>query len=332
MARTEPVGETRPWSRALTAKWLVPIAAIATVVMVWVSVERTRPNPVTSPTPQAAAVPEERQPAEMTAVPRAVPGEQDNRAQEAQKIAAVPNLHKDRANAGSTASRNAVEDKPVSPPTAAPTVVGGTTARTLDGVQPSAAPADEVDPKLAERLKSATPPPPAPMPVPPVRAEPPLEQNAAAAPKSMADTVTVAREPRGGALAARSAFATPVEIRSPDSRYRWRIIPPAGVQRTTDDGATWAVVDPIATGNGPSRSSVALVAGSSPAHDVCWIVGRAGLVLLSTDGANWRQVLLPEAVDLTAVRATDATTAIVTAADGRRFGTVDGGVSWTPLK
>jgi photosystem II stability/assembly factor-like uncharacterized protein len=148
----------------------------------------------------------------------------------------------------------------------------------------------------------------------------------------MADTVTAAREPRGGALAAQSAFATPVEIRSPDSRYRWRIIPPAGVQRTMDDGATWAVVDPIATGNGQSRSSVALVAGSSPVRDVCWIVGRAGLVLLSTDGANWRRVLFPEAVDLTAVRATDATTAIVTAADGRRFATVDGGVSWTPLK
>lgn len=334
MARTEPASETRPWWRALTAKWLVPIAAIATVVIVWVSVERTRPTPVTATTPPAATPRGEPQAAEMTAGPQpARPSVQDQRAQAAQQIAAVPDLHQKRLEAGSAAPKDALEAKPGLPPAAAPTVVGGTAARTLDAAQPSPSASDNFDAKSGAALQSATPPPPAaasPMSVPPDRALPPLEQNAAA--KSMADRVTVVGESPAAGLVARGAVAAPVEIRSPESPYRWRIIPPAGVQRTTDGGATWAIVDPIATGNRGNRSSVALVAGSSPGRDVCWIVGRAGLVLLSTDGATWHRRPLPETVDATAVRATDATNAIVTTADGRRFATVDGGLSWTPLK
>ena len=76
--------------------------------------------------------------------------------------------------------------------------------------------------------------------------------------------------------------AVPVEIRSPESRYRWRIIPPAGIQRSTDDGVTWAVVDPIELASSAgNRSSITLAAGSAPARDICWIVGRGGMVLLT---------------------------------------------------
>jgi photosystem II stability/assembly factor-like uncharacterized protein len=75
-----------------------------------------------------------------------------------------------------------------------------------------------------------------------------------------------------------------------------------------------------------------LVAGASPARAVCWIVGRAGVVLLSVDGATWQRRSLPEAVDLIAVRASDARSAVVTAIDARQFATADGGATWTLVK
>jgi photosystem II stability/assembly factor-like uncharacterized protein len=62
-----------------------------------------------------------------------------------------------------------------------------------------------------------------------------------------------------------------------------------------------------------------LTAGSSPSRDVCWIVGRAGIVLVTTDGATWQRRPIPEAADLTVVRAIDARTATVITADGRQF-------------
>jgi photosystem II stability/assembly factor-like uncharacterized protein len=61
---------------------------------------------------------------------------------------------------------------------------------------------------------------------------------------------------------------------------------------------------------------------------VCWIVGAAGTVARSTDGQTWQQVTFPEAIDLSAVRASDAAHALVTATDGRTFATADGGRTW----
>ena len=75
-----------------------------------------------------------------------------------------------------------------------------------------------------------------------------------------------------------------------------------------------------------------LTAGVAPSPTVCWIVGRRGTVLLSTDGLQWRRLAFPESADLVTVQATDALTATVTTADNRRFRTADGGQTWTPLQ
>jgi len=71
-----------------------------------------------------------------------------------------------------------------------------------------------------------------------------------------------------------------------------------------------------------------VTARSTPSPNVIWLVGRAGLVQLATDGRTLLRVPFPEAVDLTAVTATDERHAIVTTADGRRFETADGGRTW----
>jgi photosystem II stability/assembly factor-like uncharacterized protein len=58
------------------------------------------------------------------------------------------------------------------------------------------------------------------------------------------------------------------------------------------------------------------------------MVGRAGVVLLSTDGLTWRRMGFPTAADLVSVRATDERTATVTDVNGRTYATTDGGMTW----
>jgi photosystem II stability/assembly factor-like uncharacterized protein len=119
------------------------------------------------------------------------------------------------------------------------------------------------------------------------------------------------------------AFAAGVEIVSPEPAFRWRLSAPAMIQRSTNGGVTW---QPQA-----APAGIVLTAGSSPARDVCWMVGRAGAVVLSIDGTAWQPRPFPEAVNLTAVRAMDAKNATVTTADGRQFSTTDGGATWSKL-
>jgi hypothetical protein len=75
----------------------------------------------------------------------------------------------------------------------------------------------------------------------------------------------------------------------------------------------------------------AIVAASAPGGTVCWMAGRAGIVVVTTDGVRFTRVGTPAAVDLTGIAAADARTATVTAADGRRFRTTDAGATWTAL-
>ena len=77
-----------------------------------------------------------------------------------------------------------------------------------------------------------------------------------------------------------------------------------------------------------SQADPQVTARSSPSPGVIWLVGRAGMVQLATDGRTFARVPFPEAVDLTAVTATDERHAIVTTADGRAFQTADGGRTW----
>jgi Putative zinc-finger len=144
-----------------------------------------------------------------------------------------------------------------------------------------------------------------------VAAAPPAEAQAAPAANAVAP-----------AQAARlREMAAPLEIAPPGAGVRWRI---AGtvLQRSSDAGATW---ETTATG-----VSTELTAGASPAPGVCWVVGRAGVVLLTIDGASWRRLPYPEITDLSSVRARDARSASVTTADGRIFSTSDAGLTWVP--
>ena len=121
------------------------------------------------------------------------------------------------------------------------------------------------------------------------------------------------------AALARSAFQRTLDIVSPDPAIRWRVSGSI-IQRSTDAGATWQMQSP--------GVDAQLTAGASPQPSVCWLVGRGGIVLLSTDGQSWRRVPFPEAADLVAVRTSSAAGASVTTADGRVLTTSDGGATW----
>ena len=111
------------------------------------------------------------------------------------------------------------------------------------------------------------------------------------------------------------------ELAAAQSTIRWRIVDGRAVQRSPDAGATWS-------NQYTAPSGVFLTAGTASSATVCWLVGRAGAIVVSTDGV-WQRVTFPDAVDLASVVAPDARTATVTTVDGRRFATADGGRTWT---
>jgi hypothetical protein len=145
------------------------------------------------------------------------------------------------------------------------------------------------------------------------------DRIAAAAPPAAAGQAVDTLARRAESAGARFA-ATALEIVSPDPLRRWRIAGLA-VQGSTDGGKTWTTQ--LASSEGE------LLTGSAPAPNIAWLAGRAGLVLLTTDGASWQRVAFPEAVDLIAIRARNERDAEVTAAGGRTFRTQDGGKTWS---
>jgi Photosynthesis system II assembly factor YCF48 len=367
MAKTTPQTHGLPWWRTVTARWLVPVAAIATALVVWVAVERgsreaaapqARP-PVVSPETSQAAVPVEPQ----------VPPQNAQQMADARSRAPVEEMKKQRASGAaesvSTSAPLTERESASRPPrpnsldrTAHAISPRAEARRDKDAAARPAAPPPASTPSAATAQSAPAPPsPPPPAPAtataaqspqpqasPPVAGQPSPQLRTQPATPGVAETVTVnaeaaSKQAGGGRGGGRVAFAAATDIRSPQPDYRWRIVPPSGIQRSTDGGVTWTTVDPVPPRSAEARlaldslvSSMALTTGSSPSRDVCWIVGRAGIVLLTTDGATWQRRPIPEAADLTAVRAVDAKSATVTTVDGRQFVTTDGGVTWTPSR
>jgi hypothetical protein len=146
-------------------------------------------------------------------------------------------------------------------------------------------------------------------------------ERAAAAPSATAPAPPAAGAADNtlGAVAQLRKQTAPVELVSPDPKFRWRVTGNT-IEHTQDGGENWI----------PVRLTVneSITGGSAPAPLVCWVVGRRGLVLLATDGTNFTLLPFPERVDLTSITATDARRATVTTADGRTFRTEDSGRNW----
>jgi len=99
----------------------------------------------------------------------------------------------------------------------------------------------------------------------------------------------------------------------------WRFDAAGVISRSDDGGATWRQ---------QAAANAGLLAGSAVSSTVCWAVGRGGIVWRTTDGEHWAPTATPADVDLLRIEATDALHATVSAVDGRRFETSDGGQTW----
>ena len=154
--------------------------------------------------------------------------------------------------------------------------------------------------------------------VPPLAAPPPSETR-----QSAEAPATPPAAPPPAALRKEEAAANDAARPAPQSlQEAVALRAPAAAQVSPSCGAEWTA--PPAVAAGP------LTASSGPSMEVCWIVGRAGTILRSTDHQNWQRVNFPEMTDLSAVLATGAQNATVSTADGRTFTTSDGGMTWIP--
>jgi Putative zinc-finger len=307
MVRTAPAGE-RPASRWHAWKlvgWGAPLAAAAALVL-WVVVGREgQPASPAAPAPtfesrQAAERDRAAAPPPATIAP-AVPPPAQPTARRAAPAAPRPSAAQEQRTRAEEPARSAElaasEARRANPNDLAGRAGAGGAGRGggRGGAGGVAGGTSAVVAPPAPAVAAPTTPPPPPPP--------------ATAPVREAD-----------ALAARAFSSVAPEFSSPDGSVRWRPAGASVVERSGDGGRTWQQV--------ALDAAVTVRAGSAPSSDVCWLVGPAGVVLLSTDGRTFRRLRFPEPADLTSVRATDARRAVVTTADGRRFATTDGGDTW----
>jgi photosynthesis system II assembly factor YCF48-like protein len=121
-------------------------------------------------------------------------------------------------------------------------------------------------------------------------------------------------------------FENPKIILASNTTVQWRLLSAGQIEQSVDSGITWT----------PQNSGVQaeLLAGSATSEAVCWIVGRGGTILRTTDGGgHWSKVVSPMRGDVAGVQAVDAiTTTIFDAAKKARFVTRDGGMTWEAAK
>lgn len=305
-------GDMPAWRRR-ALNWLVPAAAAATAVALWVLVPGQRTPLSTEPT-------SERQIAEVP--PPALPPPSS------EVISSEPlNIPVDVGADEQARERDTNAGAPVAAPASPPPAAAAPAEPSLraevpvSGGLPPSREASASAQASADRSANQG------------QASGPERRNEAA----LSETVAVQQEralnrqaaPAAAVGAAADAAAARTagsfEVVSPNPRIRWRVGPGSVVQYSADGGATWATQQTGASG--------ALTAGSAPVPEVSWLVGRAGLVLRTTDaGRQWQRVPFPETVDLTAITASSASSATVLLADGRRFATNDGGVLWIPMR
>jgi len=176
----------------------------------------------------------------------------------------------------------------------------------------------------AQAAEPAAPPATAPTPARGARAKQADAAAPAASPQSANNAVQQAPELLNEAVSVRPAAPASAAAELRDETGRQGTAPGQLQARAAFANNVCGPMWPAP----PAEVAGQITAGSSPSAAVCWIVGRGGTVLRSTDQRTWQRLSLPMTVDLTSVKATDAQSATVVTADGRTFSTVDGGVTW----
>jgi hypothetical protein len=331
-----------PWWRRLETRWFAPAlaGAAALALVVWATVPGPGERPpaaettlarsdAAEPAPPAAGAPQLGQ--------RGLANQATEPAPEARQQDAKPGDAKaaNERRAGRAASAPLATAPPPPPPAApAPRPLPASPPVTVT----SAAPVIETKPP------AITAPPPAAV----MAKSPPVGQAAgqppAAARREMFDTVTAEtvskpEAPVVAEFAAPSAIASAFTARGGAARggggrgggavqqeavapapARWRVLATGVVEKSTDNGTTWTRTEVV--------PALRITGGAAPAPEVCWLIGRGGIVLRAIDGVRFTRVTSPADEDLAAIQATNALEAIVTTASGRVRATTDGGRTW----
>jgi hypothetical protein len=313
-------GSVAPWKRWLTPgrlRWLVPVSAAATTLVVYLAMQPAPPQ-VSSPdrpTTPAGAAPASAEPG--AAPPPSGPAQPELTARRAERVPppspkASRDLPRDtRTPAGRWGAGLAVDF----PSDTRSRAVGAVPPLPVEG-QAKKAQAPE-RPRVTLDSVSVTAE---------SQAVPPLQAKGISAPVATPQARAVTAPGVAGAIVESVVVTKPGPVMtnpifSPDGSTRWRVEGGGRIFRSTDGGMTWQPQ--------PSGTTADLLAGAAPTPTACWAVGRGGAVLLAPDGEHWQPRPFPERVDLVRVEAVDARHATVTARDGRRFTTTDGGVTWS---
>ena len=301
--------ETRwfTWVTRPRLRWLVPISAAATVAVL---VFATRP--LIAPENEEVFPSDVVQMAQAPPPPAAMPAAGLDAPRE--KSAAVP----ERSEPAASARRDAAAESQVGQ---AQVPKASREALADEKRTQQTAPAPAPPPAALQTVAVATPPPGGQMAV---------AQQAANVPEaSDAGRRRAAAElDRGAGVAGAPAKLAPsldaglVTVSAPGGEALWRFGSGGRLSRSVDGGASW---QPQTSG-----AQADLRAGAAPSPSVCWIVGSAGTVLLTTGGERWERRPFPLSVDLVAIEASSARAATVTTRDGRRFETLDAGLTWLP--
>ena len=131
---------------------------------------------------------------------------------------------------------------------------------------------------------------------------------------------------RAHELEAADRRSTEIIIPTPDPRVTWRIAAGGVVELSKDGGTNWKTQQLRSFQANPQ-----ITAGNAPTVNICWLVGRNGVILLTRDAEHWVPIPPPLSVDFVGVTAQDNFSATVTAADGRKFSTDDAGDHWNPI-
>jgi hypothetical protein len=331
----EPEVPSLEWSpRQLLSRWgwLVPVATVVVLVAVW---ERQPPRPASSApaSPAAPAVQKQMPPA-----PNEDADERNERSprpfEEAQREAGfakapthqTPEAPKAKdASARPELQAGAREGAPLrqAPPS------GGAAADAL--ALRDKKEVDALSPLKANKV--AAKPAPAPAATPPAT-KPVQAEDAASVVAGRADEAKPGNQPQAAAVAPmretiaqgallKSAIEAPLVLASgPGVSIRRS---GTELERSTDNGATWAV--------DLADAPAGLHVGSCPTTAVCWLGGSQGIVLLRQASGSWtRHVVADGHAAVTAIHASDALTATVSLSDGRSLQTSDGGVTWVGSK
>jgi len=336
LVRSESPAETpldAPASWLWNWRWLAPAVTAIAIVLIWVGIRahyKAIKEPVNVAMSQTAAPLE---PMPQAPQPQLAPPSRTVTGDGLSKPAATPTFKKKFSGASPSGLAKQNGEAPTSAAGEPPSLTGegggvSSAGGVLGGAAPAPPPPD--DSALTATLAQSAPADATSTTRNATKLEAPQSSGAGAvtarhqlalsAKIPASNAPTRAKSAEADQLQVREESSNPILIPSPDAMKSWRIAVSGAIEFSSDSGVTWEMQRPEIVG--------AMTSGFAPSARICWIVGRGGAVLRTVNGIDWIKVIAPTTEDLTAVIASSAKHAQVTAAGGTVFVTKDGGKSW----